>query len=392
MNSSLFSAVREQGQVRLEALDLVQVETPVQPSPVESPLERSSQIQKKYWIGAVAAVTTVTLISLVIRRKQLAKGRGMKSAFDPGKTFARVRQAYDLQRLAASRVIVVGVGGGTSCVENLARAGVGEFILIDRDIISETNLATQQSYRKDIGRPKVQCVAERIRDINPHARVVCKTKMLDEIDDGDFEHFFSKPLGKRPPAVSLLCGFTDCFFAQARVNRLALHFGVPSLCAQVYRQGRGAEVTFMHPLTTPACHRCALSSRYTAYLEEDFKNDVTSEGSPIFATSRLNALKGFIAMALLHQGTEHWRWATLLERIGDRSLVQIRMDPDLNLPVFEKVFGGDEHHRILFDEAVWLPQKPNCPENGYPACPDCGGSGDLRTAIGTFQDTRLMRK
>jgi hypothetical protein len=328
-------------------------------------------------------------------------------------TFRRVRTAYDLPRLASCRVIHVGTGGGADFIEQLARAGVGEHVLIDPDVVSETNLATQQVYRRDLGRRKVDCLAERIRDVNPHAAVVALPCALDDVGDAAFERLAAASLrtwevtGSRlwgvegndvpvrvslPPALTLLCGLTDHFEAQARVNRLALHFGLPSLCAQVYPEGRGAEVTFTFPGVTPACHRCALSARYRAYLADGFRNGVTSDGTPIFATSRLNALKGFVALALLHHGSGHPRWGKLLERIGPRNLVQVRMDPDLALGVFERVFGGGDRERILFDEVVWLPQKPDCPANGFPNCPDCGGTGDLRQARGTFADTKVMRK
>ncbi|MCH7734793.1 MAG: hypothetical protein IH961_06220 [Chloroflexi bacterium] len=149
------------------------------------------------------------------------------------------------------------------------------------------------------------------------------------------------------PVQTLICGFTDNFEAQARGSRLALKLGLPYLAAQVYQAGRGAEITFFHPDVTPACHRCALRSRYEAYLKDGFQNDVTSDGTPIFATTRLNALKGFIAMAILHHGTDHPRWGELLERIGDRNLVQIRMDPQFELPVFDRVFG-----KVLLSDAA----------------------------------------
>ena len=54
-----------------------------------------------------------------------------------------------------------------------------------------------------------------------------------------------------PPIRTLLCGCTDAFFAQAHVNRVGLHFGVPTLCAQVYAEGRGAEITFTFPASRP---------------------------------------------------------------------------------------------------------------------------------------------
>jgi proteasome lid subunit RPN8/RPN11 len=311
-----------------------------------------------------------------------------------GETFRRVRSAYDLQRLKRSRVLAVGCGGARAFLEDLCRAGVGEFVLLDPDRVAETNLATQQVRRSEIGREKVRCLAEALRDINPAVSVAALPVPLEDLDDAELERWIREPLepGSKSPEAVLLCGFTDRFEAQARVNRLALHFGCPSLCAQVYGEGRGAEITFTHPRTTPACHRCALSSRYRAYLEEGFRNDVTSDGTPIFSTQRLNALKGFIALALLHEGTGHPRWGGLLARIGSRNLVQIRMDPDLGFPVFDRVFGAGDRERILFDDVVWLPQKPDCPENGYPACPDCGGSGDLRNCLGTLGDTRTMRR
>ena len=193
----------------------------------------------------------------------------------------------------------------------------------------------------------------------------------------------------RPPIRTLLCGCTDDFYAQARVNRAGLQFGVPTMCAQVYAEGRGAEITFTYPGMTPACHRCVLRSRYDAYLKEGYSNTVTSDGTPISSTTRLNSTKLFVALALLHHGTAHPRWGRLLERIGNRNLVQLRLDPDLALPVFERVLCGDRD-RVFSDEAVWLPQQPEGSATGRTPCPDCGGTGDLRSAIGTLTDTRLQ--
>jgi proteasome lid subunit RPN8/RPN11 len=344
--------------------------------------------------AAVRAGTGVHVEALELRVLEDIPSAAVGAAAPDGLTgaFARVATAYDLARLARARVVCVGTGGAAAFIEDLTRAGVGEHILIDPDTIAEPNLATQQVYRHDLGRPKVEALAERILDINPAATVVRRAVGIEALDDAEVARLVHAPLGVHPPLVTLLGGFTNKFVAQARVNRLALHLGVPSLCAQVYAEGRGAEITFTVPGVTPACHRCALRSRYQAYLERGFTNPVTSDGTPIFATSRLNALKGFIAMAILHHGTEHPRWGSLLARIGKRNLVQIRMDPELALPSFTRAFAEADPERVLFDEAVWLPQDPDRPEFGFPTCPDCGGTGDLRGAMGTFADTRVMRR
>ncbi|MEI6972749.1 MAG: ThiF family adenylyltransferase [bacterium] len=307
-------------------------------------------------------------------------------------TFVRVTGAYNLEWLRRSRVVAVGVGGASDFIECLSRAGVGEFVLIDPDTVSITNLATQQTYRWDLGRPKVEALADRLYGINPSVIIRSLAKRLDAGMTDDtvksllFDSFVE---GGAKPNTTLLCGFTDSFPAQARINRLALQYAVPSLCAQVYREGRGAEVTFTHPDLTPACHRCALASRYEAY-EAGKRDDVGSSGTPIFATSRLNAIKGFVALGLLHADTGHPRWSTMIRRAATRNLVMVRMDPDfcqhLGLDTFERVLGRD-NPRTFFDETVWLPVTPDDGQNGTPVCPDCGGTGHLRAVRGRFADT-----
>lgn len=306
-------------------------------------------------------------------------------------TFARVRSAYDLDLLRQSRVVVAGVGGASEFVESLARAGVGQFVLIDPDVVTLTNLATQQTYRRDVGKDKVKVLADRIRDINPSASVLPLRNRLESLDDARMGQLLKAPLpfGREVPRRTLLCGFTDSFPAQTRVNRLAIQFAVPSLCAQVYLEGRGAEVTFTHPDLTPACHRCALGSRYRAY-EAGTVKPVGSEGSNVFATVRVNAIAGFVALALLHAGGNHPRWGGLLRRVGTRNLVMIRMDPDfgkaLGLDVFERTFG-DVNSRVCFDETIWTAVTPDDGLNGAVLCPDCGGTGQLRSLEGRFADT-----
>lgn len=307
-----------------------------------------------------------------------------------GDTFNRVTQAYDLELMANCRVIVVGAGGAAQWLEDMARAGLEQFVLVDPDTVSESNLATQQTYRRDIGRPKVDCIAERIRDINPNARCVPLQRSLDDLTDPEIHMLARGGLDGRATVRTILFGLTDSFPAQARVNRLALKLGLPSLCAQVYAEGRAAEITYTFPGITPACHRCMLSSRYKAYLADGFENNVTSHGTPIFATGRLNALKGHLTLAMMHHGSNHPRWGGILMQNGNRNLVQIRMDAHSGLGIFDRVFGGGDRDRIFCDETVWLPQLPECPENGYEPCPDCGGTGDLWNAMNRFEDTRMM--
>lgn len=78
-----------------------------------------------------------------------------------------------MDRLAGAHVCVVGLGGVGSCAaEVLARSGVGELTLIDRDTYSLSNINRQLgALSSTAGRPKAEVLAERARDINPDCRV-----------------------------------------------------------------------------------------------------------------------------------------------------------------------------------------------------------------------------
>jgi molybdopterin/thiamine biosynthesis adenylyltransferase len=76
-------------------------------------------------------------------------------------------------RLLRSTVAVVGAGGlGGYILEELARLGVGQIIVIDDDVFEEHNLNRQiLSSPAKLGRVKVEVSAERLAEINPAVTV-----------------------------------------------------------------------------------------------------------------------------------------------------------------------------------------------------------------------------
>lgn len=79
----------------------------------------------------------------------------------------------NVEKLKNSKVAVFGIGGvGSYVVEGLARAGIGNFILVDNDKVAESNLNRQIiATTKTIGRLKVEVAKERILEINPDTKV-----------------------------------------------------------------------------------------------------------------------------------------------------------------------------------------------------------------------------
>jgi molybdopterin/thiamine biosynthesis adenylyltransferase len=76
-------------------------------------------------------------------------------------------EAYE--RIRAARVLVVGCGGlGSPVALYLAAAGIGTLGLLDADVVELSNLQRQVLYTTaDLGRPKAECAAERVRALNP---------------------------------------------------------------------------------------------------------------------------------------------------------------------------------------------------------------------------------
>lgn len=81
--------------------------------------------------------------------------------------------ADDLATLARKHVLICGIGGvGSYAAEALGRAGVGRITLVDFDDICLTNVNRQiHALSSSVGRPKVEVMSERLRDINPDAAI-----------------------------------------------------------------------------------------------------------------------------------------------------------------------------------------------------------------------------
>jgi molybdopterin/thiamine biosynthesis adenylyltransferase len=90
--------------------------------------------------------------------------------------YQRNRQTISIagqQKLFRSRVTVIGCGGlGGYVIEQLARLGVGELVVVDPDVFEEHNLNRQLlSSLDDLGKSKVAAAVARVSAINPAVTV-----------------------------------------------------------------------------------------------------------------------------------------------------------------------------------------------------------------------------
>lgn len=149
------------------------------------------------------------------------------------------------EKLKASRVLVVGLGGlGCAAAPYLASAGVGHLTLLDFDTISLSNLQRQILHSDtNIGQPKVASARQQLAAINPH----CQLEAINaQLDDEQISTLIA-----RHDAV-LDC--TDNVTTREQINRWCFQHKVPLISGAAIRMEGQLSVFTWQP--DEPCYRC----------------------------------------------------------------------------------------------------------------------------------------
>lgn len=116
-----------------------------------------------------------------------------------------------VKRLNDKHVLVVGLGGvGAYAAEMIARAGIGQMTIVDGDVVNKTNINRQLlALHSQIGRPKAEIMAERIRDINPNIKLTVfneflKDERMRELLENKYDYVVDA-IDTISPKVFLIC-------------------------------------------------------------------------------------------------------------------------------------------------------------------------------------------
>jgi adenylyltransferase/sulfurtransferase len=127
-------------------------------------------------------------------------------------------------RLGAGRVAVVGCGATGTCVSSLlARAGVGDLLIVDRDYVESSNLQRQTLFDEaDAAEslPKAVAAARKIAAFNSEVRV--KAEVADLTPEN---------IGALLAGVDLILDATDNFETRYLINDFAVQQGKPWIYA-----------------------------------------------------------------------------------------------------------------------------------------------------------------
>ncbi len=148
------------------------------------------------------------------------------------------------ERLKQTRVLVVGAGGlGSSVLNYLVAAGIGQVMVVDHDEVEVSNLNRQiLHWESDLGLPKVESALNKLKALNPWVNIQVGRERLTPGNAGKWVN-----------GVDLVLDCLDNLPSRLVLNRACFEAGIPMIHGGV--QGMRGQVSTFVPGET-GCLEC----------------------------------------------------------------------------------------------------------------------------------------
>jgi len=161
-------------------------------------------------------------------------------------------------------VIISGLGSVGSLVAlELARAGVGSFLLIDNDVLAYHNICRHQLGIKDVGKFKVSAVSQHLKNINPLVNVKECVGVIEDIEKVVFDDFIT--------ADTLIIGCADNREADLYANKISNLYKIPFVSIGFWERAFAGEIFYSIPGKTP-CYGCVFGGQSNLLTRRSSKN------------------------------------------------------------------------------------------------------------------------
>ena len=140
------------------------------------------------------------------------------------------------ERFKDAKITVIGCGGiGGETIEMLARMGIGELVLVDKDAYDLSNLNRQTlATITDLGLVKSEVAAEKVRLINPYVKTTIFNEHIDQTN-------IDKVIGDSDSVIDAL----DNVLTRVIVSRKAKEKGIPYIHGAIH--GTLGQITVFLP-------------------------------------------------------------------------------------------------------------------------------------------------
>lgn len=166
--------------------------------------------------------------------------------------FSRNTGILESSLMREKEVVVLGCGSVGSLVAlQLAKSGVGKFLLVDNDVIEYHNLCRHQCGISDVGKYKTIALKERILNINPAAEVEIETTTVELVRKEVFDAHCKE-------GSSVIVGCADNRAADVYANSIAVMYHVPFVSIGFWERAFAGEIFYYLPNKNMPCYKCAL--------------------------------------------------------------------------------------------------------------------------------------
>ena len=166
--------------------------------------------------------------------------------------FSRNKGILETDIMAQKNVVILGCGSvGSLVAMELARAGVGQFYLVDSDVLEYHNVCRHQCGIEDVGDLKINAVERKILNINPNARIWKFEGIIQNAPAEKLEQFCN---GNN----TIFVGCADNRSADVYANRIASYFNAAFISIGFWERAYAGEIFYHIPHLNMPCYACAI--------------------------------------------------------------------------------------------------------------------------------------
>lgn len=224
-------------------------------------------VMEMYKSNSILAKIGIVIVFLIENGKLLKRAfvfdvphSQIKIEFVPDKSnlYTRSKGLLEVGTLEKRNVLIVGLGsGGASIAVELAKAGVGNFALIDFDRLELHNISRHIAGVNELGRLKTNIVRDAIWSKNPHANV--NTYPIDIMED-------IITIEKLVSETDLVIAATDSLSSRYLLNALIIKYKKIGLFGRAVTRAEGGDVLRVRP--GGPCYACLKGSEWYTHEEE----------------------------------------------------------------------------------------------------------------------------
>lgn len=166
--------------------------------------------------------------------------------------FSRNKGILETDIMSKKCAVILGCGSvGSLVAMELARTGVGHFVLVDADTLEYHNLCRHQCGIEDVGDLKVNALKRKLININPSVDVRVFGGIIQNIPKEILDEMCV-------PKETIFVGCADNRTADVYSNKIAIYYDAAFLSIGFWERAYAGEIFYHIPNKGMPCYNCAL--------------------------------------------------------------------------------------------------------------------------------------